>query len=866
MDSSKIDSNIKQILDLRNNKGVFPLSTESAIIAHSPGGEMTYLDSVIDYLYQQVANKLRLYTEQDGNNTRGKAYPATMGLINAANIASLQSNMDRYAVLLNTLQQQVDNMDLTDDITSMNNIINQLQQDFNNLMQASEYTYQEIKFSDSDVIPSSNLDNPSYWDERPQLDFEHLWLGVRTVTVKRGSNGEAIITKGTPTIVSLQGPRGEQGPPGPRGGDGLPGESYRPVLMYKWTDSRIVVPDTPTDPLNQGWSENPGSSVGDAKYLWMTQNYKKMSTNTYLNSWSTPVCLSGEDGNSPSQGLSGPVMRFRGEYTPNTEYINSSLDTTLSSTTIRYIDVVMLGTNYYMVKPSTDNGTRRTYVSPLQVGQTDWQEAAGFSFIAAEALYARNAHIDNLSGYEFVVQDNPINNHIVAGMTGGTVENSVVANNHTNNPVRIWAGSNAESQLNLTSNAIPFKVYQNGKLKATDAEIKGNLSLDSLSLTGEHGSYYYNEEAITLPEADEYKHTVIFIITANTATEVTAHNGDVLFVLSNGNISTITSDDSMTLDTYKIYLAISISNGEKGWLIQSLNSQQINNSHYNYYASTLSHSFGSWDTNDIGSDAQGSLIVLDKDQVLCEFYDPDAPSYGEGIINKKYVLSGTIYCQYNGDIAIIHLGNKEVDETLLNNLIQNSNSSISVNNLKSIYGISNNVPIGNTIYVDSPSNPTIYFTNSGLNIDWPNYTRVTDPDVSTTVHIFSYMSLIESFYWPSTNTNSPSPVTTTTVGSNGLVIDKGIIVAINMPVGAAVNSKDCIVYKDVTQDVNHEKYEVTNYGTSNITIGNTILNSGSSILIEAATNAHIDFSDVAAIDSSDIYDVDPAEQGDPVNH
>jgi len=118
----------------------------------------------------------------------------------------------------------------------------------------------------------------------------------------------------------------------------------------------------------------------------------------------------------------------------------------------------------------------------------------------------------------------------------------------------------------LQGENIPFKVFQDGKLKATNAEIKGDLSLDSLSLTGNEGSYYYNKESITLPQVDTDKHTVIFIITTFNATKVSPHSGDVLFALSNNNITTTNSE--VSLNKYKIYLAISIKDGaNSGWLI-----------------------------------------------------------------------------------------------------------------------------------------------------------------------------------------------------------------------------------------------------------------------------------------------------------
>jgi len=57
--------------------------------------------------------------------------------------------------------------------------------------------------------------------------------------------------------------------------------------------------------------------------------------------------------------------------------------------------------------------------------------------------------------------------------------------------------------------------------------------------------------------------------------------------------------------------------------------------------------------------------------------------------------------------------------------------------------------------------------------------------------------LVESFHYTS-STNHVAPTTTNTVSSNGFVIKDGSIVATDMPEGATVNMKDCIVYKDVT--------------------------------------------------------------------
>lgn len=1076
MSNYEVDPNIKQILDLKNNKGVFPLTVDSAIIAHSPSGETTYLDSVVDYLYQQVANKLRLYTEQDGTYTKGKAYPATMGVQNTNSINVLQGTVNNYASILSALQQQVNNIDPTDDITSINNTIQRLWDILNNLSEASEYSYQEIKFSDSQTLPPSDLDNTTYWKNRPMDNPQHLWLGVRTITIKRGENGKPIITKGDAMIVSLQGPKGDRGERGERGESGTgipgtPGRSYRPVLMYKWTNSRTVVPTTPTDPLNQGWTENPNNPEGENTYLWMTQNYIDISDSTYVNpTWSTPICLSGNDGvgadgagiefiffrtndsnanpnvddlnaykngtseqqrqfqtenfpfigsnesnivrgnqwtdnpqgiqlnnkyewasfresrdgtwssfcapfrwsmwgedgidgdgveyiyyrsNEPNkwgespiygdttdprtwkndanyqnseyirentgwsdepngvgesniyeyvssrkkqvsgtdphkkswgeysqpvvwakfgrdgataeQGLSGPVVRFRGEYNSNTTYVNSSLDNTLLVNNIRYIDVAFVvtnnQTNYYMVKP-LQGGTRQTNANP--VNSAEWELATGYSFIAAEALYARNAHIDNLSGYEFIVQDNAQNNYVVAGMTGGNIENSVVGNNDNDNPVRIWAGSRATSNIDLRRDNIPFKVFQDGKLKATNAEIKGNLSVDSLLLTGDQGSYYYNKTYIPLPKVDSNTHKVIFIITADNNTIVDAYAGDVLFAFSNNSMKTT---NSTSLSTYKIYLAISINNGQySGWLLQNLNALELQPS-LAQYSNNISSQPREWN---ITSQEQGDYIklYLRRSDTLCNFTTVNTSSY-EQAADPVFNIGGeitfeiddenneengkfltTLHFPYNSNPSITGLGlNQQSGIITVGTLIDTYNQSdLSLSGRGSVFISKNN------------SNPS----NDYIEISLPAMSYI---DATTNIHVTSDINLAESFHYViTTNQNYAAAITTDIVSSNGFVIKDGSIVATDMPEGASVNIKDCIVYKDITETTTNEQYRVVNFGSSNVNIGNTILTPKSTIIVKAKPNVHIDFSDITAIDSSDIYDVDPVEPAAPINN
>jgi len=145
----------------------------------------------------------------------------------------------------------------------------------------------------------------------------------------------------------------------------------------------------------------------------------------------------------------GPVIRFKGDFDPDKEYVNMKNDPTLGVDEIRYVDVVRAEGSYYMVKP-IEGGTRRTSNSPVN-NLSEWQKAEDFSFIATEVLYAEDAKIDYLASNEVVIFNKDPDDtsgsdaEIVAGMTGGnsTLIDDISTYGEGNNPVRIWAGSSS---------------------------------------------------------------------------------------------------------------------------------------------------------------------------------------------------------------------------------------------------------------------------------------------------------------------------------------------------------------------------------------------------------------------------------------
>ena len=108
-------------------------------------------------------------------------------------------------------------------------------------------------------------------------------------------------------------------------GDDAVSHPVHQVLLYKWHNSRTapaVDIDSSTKP--SGWQESPGNGTSNT-YLWMIQgqrqddNYIKWDTdgdiNTAASYWSSPVCLSGPDGQPGKDGTDIEFIykRFTGE-------------------------------------------------------------------------------------------------------------------------------------------------------------------------------------------------------------------------------------------------------------------------------------------------------------------------------------------------------------------------------------------------------------------------------------------------------------------------------------------------------------------------------------------------------------------------
>ncbi|MDR1455505.1 MAG: hypothetical protein LBJ01_07640 [Tannerella sp.] len=163
------------------------------------------------------------------------------------------------------------------------------------------------------------------------------------------------------------------------------GEDGQPGADGKFWDYKYCVstgqPDTPQGLQPSGWYDNP-PGVTAGKFLWMSYCEKNAEQTAILWGWSTPVRISGEQGETGPKGDS-PAPVFRGDYGSGTVYYG----------TASRVDIVKYGGYYYVAKTTAGNGFS---------GQTPTNTAcwalfgAQFESVATKLLLAEYANIGGL--------------------------------------------------------------------------------------------------------------------------------------------------------------------------------------------------------------------------------------------------------------------------------------------------------------------------------------------------------------------------------------------------------------------------------------------------------------------------------------
>ncbi len=240
-----------------------------------------------------------------------------------------------------------------------------------------EFIYKRTSSPDAPSTPTETSQEdgfvPDGWTDDPTgvtSSYPYEWVCYRKKT--DGEWGAFIGSAGDNNVAALwakYGQNGETGNPG------------------NYTEYRFAVNGSTTTPpplvnnaLNpSGWSTTM-PKVGKGFYLWMTKAVKNGSGTALVETWSTPVRITPQDGKDGADGAS-PVMVFRGIYNENATYYGNT----------SRLDCVKMGDGYYIAR--IDAGT---FSTPAPPDTSKWNSfGASFESVATGLLLAELATIGN---------------------------------------------------------------------------------------------------------------------------------------------------------------------------------------------------------------------------------------------------------------------------------------------------------------------------------------------------------------------------------------------------------------------------------------------------------------------------------------
>ena len=178
----------------------------------------------------------------------------------------------------------------------------------------------------------------------------------------------------------------------------------------------------------------------------------------------------GKDGQDGFQGRKGAAIRGPYDFysmSSTTRWWCNGEESEDNPDSALWIDIILKDEVYYYC-----NTTYYGRLAPWNNVKQNWTAGESYEFIATKILLARNAKINFLTGNEIYLMDS--NGHITGGAAGG-------------NGVNFWAGSEHPSNGK-------FRVYADGRLVATDAQIKGAITATSLTLRGSDIENYIHNE------------------------------------------------------------------------------------------------------------------------------------------------------------------------------------------------------------------------------------------------------------------------------------------------------------------------------------------------------------------------------------
>lgn len=158
-----------------------------------------------------------------------------------------------------------------------------------------------------------------------------------------------------------------------------------------------------------------------------------------------------------ANGLQGAVIRQRGEWSAEAEYVNQSAS---KQSDLRYIDIVQVktqtGIDYFECKPTADGFVNKGHNPASPDWQSWWTKADCYPFIATQLLLAENANIKFGQNNQLLITDT--DGEIIGGFTGFTIDEY---GNKKQNPIRLWVGA-------TDPNDAPFHVKHDGTMFAAN--------------------------------------------------------------------------------------------------------------------------------------------------------------------------------------------------------------------------------------------------------------------------------------------------------------------------------------------------------------------------------------------------------------
>lgn len=260
---------------------------------------------------------------------------------------------------------------------------------------------------------------------------------------------------------------------------------------------------------------------------------KYPSSGNIFASASVPIPTRGKDGSSSSgtQTLTKSSLRYKGEFSTTDIYRDG---VTTSESNVYYQDYVTYKNVYYLCVKDVSGSLESPNPYSPNTDDTHWKPLSATNDMFVNLLVANKANIGSLSSNEIVVYDTApggANRTIQAGITAGYKFDDSPIKDVNNNGVRIWAGSFTNGNLATA----PFTVDSTGHLKATDAQISGEID----AVSGTIGGWDITQNSIQkiYGDADSNKSANIYLQNStNKIVQIGGIFNSMMSVRNDGNV------------------------------------------------------------------------------------------------------------------------------------------------------------------------------------------------------------------------------------------------------------------------------------------------------------------------------------------